>query len=229
MDLDADARLPIDLDPARRRLFREAHQNLRRYSDSPRRTNVKVTKVGTEIVNCVTLWAPGKDVAEGSYKMPVAVVSNNDCTVTILNLENSQFLQQLVLPDYVNRSVISPNGSLLATISDDPYLYIHERAIKYSTSKDAKTGSTSDQPNEYVWTLKCKIQLEGQKPAEKSEMRGSFAACFSRSGKYLAVATQYGVISVFDVETITEPESLVATFTTSRPSSGKNEPWFVYW
>jgi WD40 repeat protein len=48
-------------------------------------------------------------------------------------------------------------------------------------------------------------------------MRGSFAACFSKSGKYLAVATQYGLISVFDVESLPEPISPLVVFTSSRP------------
>jgi hypothetical protein len=50
-------------------------------------------------------------------------------------------------------------------------------------------------------------------------MRGSFAATFSKSGKYLAVATQYGIISIFDAEYLTSPESLMAVFTNSRPES----------
>jgi WD40 repeat protein len=48
-------------------------------------------------------------------------------------------------------------------------------------------------------------------------MRGSFALSFSRSGKYLAVATQYGIISIFDAECLTETHSLMVSFTTSRP------------
>lgn len=51
-------------------------------------------------------------------------------------------------------------------------------------------------------------------------MRGSFAACFSNSGKYLAVATQYGVISVFLTEGLTKDDAdpLEVSFTTSRPN-----------
>ena len=48
-------------------------------------------------------------------------------------------------------------------------------------------------------------------------MRGSFAACFSRSGKYLAIATQYGLISAFDTDSLPDPSSLLVVFTSSRP------------
>lgn len=218
LDFDADARLPLDLDltPSHRASMRES---MRRPRPQPQTVTAKITKVGTEIVNCVTLWSPTTERSEKAYTIPVSVISNNDCTVTIMNLEKSEVLQQLDFPDYVNRSVISPNGSILATISDDPYLYIHERQKKQRSKKDP-WKPTSDPNLECEWVLLCRVQLEGQKPTEKSEMRGSFAVCFSGSGKYLAVATQYGVVSVFDVKTITEKESSVAVFTTSRPSTG---------
>lgn len=221
LDFDADARLPLDLDltPSHRASIRES---MRRPRPPSRTATPKITKVGTEIVNCVTLWSPTTERVEKAYTIPVSVISNNDCTVTIMDLEKSEILQQLEFPDFVNRSVMSPNGSLLATLSDDPYLYIHERKKKSKSKRDLST-STSDPNSECEWVMLCRIQLEGQRPGEKSEMRGSFAACFSWSGRYLAVATQYGVISIFDVNTITDTESLVAVFTTSRPSSGT---WF---
>lgn len=175
-----------------------------------------IIKVGTEIINCITLWSPGEDPSDGAYKMPVAVVSNNDCSVSILDLQNSEVLQKLTLPDYVNRSVISPDGGLLATVSDDPFLYIHERRLKEKTKAERLDSKTQV----CEWTLLGRIQLEGQRTADKSQWRGSFALCFSRSGKYLAAATQYGVISIFDVESLKQAESLMAvytSFTSSRP------------
>lgn len=75
--------------------------------------------------------------------------------------------------------------------------------------------------NEYEWAFSGRIQLEGQRPTDKSAMRGSFAACFSNSGRYLAVATQYGVISIFLTELLSsdDVDPLIARFTTSRPNS----------
>jgi len=50
--------------------------------------------------------------------------------------------------------------------------------------------------------------------------RGSFAACFSGTGKYLAIGTQSASISIFDVAALTVPgvDPLLTTFSASRPS-----------
>jgi hypothetical protein len=214
-EADPDERLPLDLDPSHRSTPREASSGFRR-SRQNRTLTANSSKVGTEIVNCVTLWSPSENTSDRTYKIPVVVVSNNDCTVSILNVQTSEVLQKLTLPDCVNRSVMSPDGELLVTICDDPYLYVHERQPKSEPKRerfDLRRGPS------YEWVLSCRIQLEGQREDDKSNMRGSFAATFSRSGKYLAVSTQYGIISIFDAEYLTSPESLVAVFTSSRPES----------
>ncbi len=76
-------------------------------------------------------------------------------------------------------------------------------------------------PPSYSWALIQRIQLAGQRGRDASNMRGSFAACFSESGKYLAVATQYGAISIFDATLLAEDgiNPVLALFHSSRPSS----------
>ncbi|CZR62437.1 uncharacterized protein PAC_12334 [Phialocephala subalpina] len=210
-EADPDERLPLDLDPARRSATRDTTFERR----SPSRPVLpEPVKIGTEIVNCVTLWCPGESVSEKAYNIPVAVVANNDCTVSIVDLRDSDVLDKLTLPDFVNRSVISPDGETLVTVCDDPFLYIHERKQKAGFRKER--FETKD-VQRYEWVLAGKVQLEGQRQGDKSENRGSFTACFSPSGKYLAVATQYGVVSVFDAEYLLDPDSLPVLFTTSRP------------
>jgi len=114
-EADPDARLPLDLDVPRRATFLEGTTATRR-PRGRRPIVADVIKIGTEIVNCVTLWSPGQDASDTAYKVPVAVVSNNDCTVSILNVKTSETLDKLTMPDFVNRSVLSPDGTLLATI-----------------------------------------------------------------------------------------------------------------
>ena len=114
-EADPDARLPLDLDIPRRAIFVEGASATRR-TRGRRPIVADVIKIGTEIVNCITLWSPGPDTSNTAYKMPVAVVSNNDCTVSILNVKTSETLDKLTMPDFVNRSVLSPDGTLLATI-----------------------------------------------------------------------------------------------------------------
>ncbi|KAG0649067.1 hypothetical protein D0Z07_4357 [Hyphodiscus hymeniophilus] len=212
LESDPDARLPLDLDPLRRVLTPNMAPYLRRTRNSYPLTAIE-KKVGTELVNCTTLWFPKETISDGVYKSPVAVVANNDCTVSILYLEDeAEILDKLKFPDFVNRSVMSPDGTLLVTICDDPFLYLH-----YRRQKAALKGCIN-RNQEYEWIKWGRIQLEGQHRADKSNMRGSFAASFSKSGKYLAVATQYGMISVFDVGTMTQDGvEPLAIFTSSRP------------
>jgi hypothetical protein len=169
--------------------------------------SAKTTKIGEEVVNCIEIWSPNPNASENAYTVPVAVVSNNDFTVSIIDISASEVLDELTLPDCVNRSVLSPSGVLLATICDDPFLYIHERV------------ETRSSKGKYEWVQRGRRQLPGQKQGDKNNMRGSFAAAFSYSGKYLAIATQYGVVSLFDAETIADDavDSLLKSFTSSRP------------
>ena len=214
MDADPDARLPLDLDPSRRSITRDTVSYLRRSRNNRYPLFAHEKKIGTELVNCVTLWFPTETTSNRTYQKPVAVVANNDCTVSILDLEDdSETLEKLTFPDFVNRSVLSPDGELLVTICDDPFLYIHQRR-----QKPVLTKGRMDLNLGYEWAQWGRIQLTGQRQADKSNMRGSFAASFSKSGKYLAVATQYGMISVFDTENLTQDgvDPLVI-FTSSRP------------
>lgn len=215
LNADPDSRLPLELDPTRRTASYDNEYSTRPMSTlSSRLPTAEKIDVGTEIVNCITHWFPKDDSSEHVHNVPVAVVSNNDCTVAILDLATSKTIQTLTLPDLVNRAAISPDGELLVAICDDPFLYVHKRRQKvvdreWSESKAALV---------YEWVPAGRIQLEGQRQADKTQMRGSFALSFSKSGQYLAVATQYGVISIFETEGLTETQSLRVAFTTSRPN-----------
>lgn len=212
-DIGTDSRLPLDLDPPRRSVSIEQTSTSRTSRGHTRPVIAEVSKVGTEIVNCITLWSPAEGASDVAYKVPVAVISNNDRTVSILNIRTSETLEKLILPDFVNRSVLSEDGRLLATICDDPFLYIHERRLKSEFKRERLGKLRSD----YEWVLTGRVQLEGQLLGNKSAMRGSFAACFSKSGKWLAIATQYGLITVFETERLPDPSASRVVFTSSRP------------
>lgn len=174
---------------------------------------------GKERVNCITLWFPpssSDDTCSGAYTQPVAVLANNDKHVTIVGLEDQEAVDELSYPDYVNRALISPDGRLLVAICDDPYLYIHERVPKHGPEQSLFTRKDLA---DFEWKLCAKTHLKSQRKEDRSDQRGSFAACFSSTGRYLAVGTQYGVISVFETAAFTEPgfDPLITTFTSSRP------------
>ncbi|KAI2611958.1 hypothetical protein GGR54DRAFT_643200 [Hypoxylon sp. NC1633] len=171
-------------------------------------------KIGTERVNCVTIWNPPNVVPKpGQYDSPVAILANNDKTITIVGLlkPDSPPIDELTYPDCVNRGVMSPDGSLLAAICDDPYLYIHARVPATNTYRSSPSFT-------HTWEELPRIRLKGQWNLDPTDCRGSFAACFSSSGKYLAVGTQYGTISVFDAGALKDPESepLITYFDSDR-------------
>lgn len=210
-DADPDARLPLDLDPTRRSTPRDI-PSLSRSSGARQPLIANVRTIGEDINNCITLWFPKSPTSDRTYKIPVAVAANNDKTVSIIRLEDSEVLDKLTYPDCVNRAVISPDGELLIAILDDPFLYIHQRERQPGSNAGSNTTLS------YEWKPACRIQLEGQKQSDQSTFKGSFAAAFSKSGKFLAVGTQHGVISVFDTESLlVEDSEPLAVFTTSRP------------
>ncbi|KAL2131527.1 hypothetical protein VTI74DRAFT_4927 [Chaetomium olivicolor] len=177
---------------------------------------------GKDRVNCVTLWFPPTlfDAVEGAYDQDVAVLANNDSSVIVVSLRDQELLDKITYPDYMNRGVISPDGRLLIAISDDPYLYIHERKEKEKKPEGGLPFHTADRPT-YEWSACGKIQLKSQRKDDRSDNRGSFAACFSSTGRYLAVGTQYGTISIFDATLLGVPgaDPLLTSFNTSRSNA----------
>ncbi|KAI0850509.1 hypothetical protein F5Y00DRAFT_260383 [Daldinia vernicosa] len=176
-------------------------------------------KIGIERVNCITIWHPPKDAgapAPGQYESPVAVVANNDKSITIVSLYEPDLHKDVLnYPDCVNRGVISPDGSLLAAVCDDAYLYVHARE-QFDKNYEGISRRVTRQSSR--WVLLPKIRLKGQWKDDATDCRGSFAACFSSSGKYLAVGTQYGTISIFDAVKLKDPDSepLIAYFNSAR-------------
>ncbi|KAI1807600.1 hypothetical protein F4811DRAFT_505246 [Daldinia bambusicola] len=176
-------------------------------------------KIGTERVNCITLWHPPKDAGApppGQYGSPVAVVANNDKTITVVSLyEPNLHKDVLEYPDCVNRGVISPDGTLLAAVCDDAYLYIHARE-QFNKNYEGLSRRVTRPSSR--WVSLPKIRLKGQWKDDATDCRGSFAVCFSSSGKYLAVGTQYGTISIFNAVKLRDPNSepLIAYFNSSR-------------
>jgi hypothetical protein len=211
LDSGPDARLPLDLDPSRRSTPSDIPPHRPRGHAHPLVAHAKT--IGKDINNCITLWFPSATSSNQTYTTPVAVVANNDKTVSIVNLKDpdAEVLEKLTYPDCVNRAVMSPDGELLVAVLDDPFLYVHQR-------QPVPKASARSPEQTHEWTPTCRIQLESQRQSDPSNFRGSFAVSFSKSGKYLAVGTQYGVISVFDTETLTlEDSEPLVIFTTSRP------------
>ncbi|ORY62946.1 uncharacterized protein BCR38DRAFT_218051 [Pseudomassariella vexata] len=194
---------PPGSDPSFTQFSRDMFNMLERRLNGPAKTwTVSNHKFGTERVNCITIWQPPKSsspfpAGPGNYATPVAVLANNDKTVTFVGLQDCECLDELQYPDCVNRGVLSPDGTMLASICDDPFLYIHVRRVV----SRGKTGEV------FEWKMLPPIRLKSQRKDDSSDCRGSFAASFSPSGRYLAVGTQYGTISIFDVAALRDPDN----------------------
>lgn len=168
----------------------------------------QVRIIGSEILNCITLWFPRPDTAEESYTKPVAVVASNDHSVYVINLETLEVIESLEEEEPVNLGRISPDGTLLIVVGDDPFMHVYKRKRQRGPTKEA---------GDYSWSKYSSIQLPGQRIGDQDEMRGSFTGAFSE--RYLAVGTQYGVIAVFETQDLisTEDARPIMTFTTTRP------------
>ncbi|KAG6031987.1 hypothetical protein E4U41_007361 [Claviceps citrina] len=221
--LDAETRHRLSLDGPDRdesllALFAHASRS------SSKSLIAKSMKLAKDRVNCITLWfPPSSDPLPGTYTEPVAVLANNDKTVILVSLadfdQNDKVdpLEVVEYPDFVNRAIISPDGRIMIGILDDPYLYVHAR----TETKDSPAEG-SPHTRVYRWEQKQRFLLKSQRKDDRSDSRGSFAACFSPSGAYLAIGTQHGTISIFDTTLLLDSyaEPLVTTFKSSRPESG---------
>ncbi|RSL40343.1 hypothetical protein CEP53_013423 [Fusarium sp. AF-6] len=222
LELDPETRLSLGLDSTREGSLFSLISRARRSNKSLIAKSMKLAK---DRVNCVTLWFPPTIIAahDRAYTEPVAILANNDRTVILVSLrdfdqkEKIEPLDTITYPDFVNRALISPDGRLLIAILDDPYLYVHQRVRKPSESSSRLKESTG-----YQWEQTQRILLKSQRKDDDTESRGSFAACFSESGAYLAVGTQHGTISIFNAGLLSNPDAdpLITTFQSSRPHSG---------
>lgn len=128
------------------------------------------TSFGKEMVNGITLWFPSTLVEphQGAYDQGVAILANNDRSVVVVSLRDQEALDKITYPDFMNRGVISPDGQLLIAISDDPYLYIHQRREK---RLDDGTRVRAGGRPVYEWEACGQVQLKSQRADDLSGSR----------------------------------------------------------
>jgi WD40 repeat protein len=163
-DLQADDRLPLSLD------LLDATSSALAETRAEKNLVAQSTGFGKDRVNCITLWFPSTlvELSEGAYDQDVAVLAHNDSSVVVVSLRDQEVLDKITYPDYMNRGVISPDGRLLVAISDDPYLYIHER--KERKPESGASARAADRPV-YEWSPCEKIQLKGQSKEDRTDNR----------------------------------------------------------
>ncbi|KAI9877814.1 MAG: hypothetical protein M1830_002748 [Pleopsidium flavum] len=212
---DVDALLPLDLDPESR--FQAHHFLAGSRPDSDfigvRKAEVQIQELGSDIVNSVTIHRLRGDGKEFQDEF-IAVMTNNDHTVRIFSLTQSRGLDTLHFPSPMNHATISPDGSLLVAVGDEPHAYFHKRVT---------TGSIQVQNGPVLlrneWQLIASPLLQVTGPEDGGMC---FTTAFSPSGHICAVASQHGIITIFDTSSIMgeeeDDDAVIEIFRSSRAS-----------
>ncbi|KAL4979814.1 hypothetical protein BDW66DRAFT_126123 [Aspergillus desertorum] len=233
---DVDSALPIDLEPSQRTSPRASAgvEQINSSSGVSQLPEVQLHKFGGSIVNSVTIHRLPAD-EKGFADEDIAVLSNNDKSVTIYSLTRSKVLKKLSHPACMNYAIISPDSSILAAVGDEANAYFYGLSRDFSTVVSTETGE-----NLCGWALDLLLCIEMEIGA-RIEDRCCFTIAFSQSNRLCAIGSQSGVITIFDVRSIqeralgpSEESPIVCYFNSSRPCcsggavrclSFSPEPW----
>ncbi|KAI9678268.1 MAG: hypothetical protein M1817_006213 [Caeruleum heppii] len=176
-----------------------------------RSPQVYVHELGDDIVNSVSVHQSSQDSFPGLAEV-IAVL-------TIFSLTHNCLVQFIDCPFQMNHASISPIGNLLVAVGDGSTMFFYRRDKRSSTSTH--------------WE-KCSEYSPAPKLVSQND--SYFSTAFSPSGRYCAVASQGGIIIVFDVRTIEQGEAnaIHAVIPSSAPNTSSGairsmcfapEPW----
>ncbi|KAL3489707.1 hypothetical protein BJX62DRAFT_226390 [Aspergillus germanicus] len=194
---DVDSALPFDLESPLRtspRILAGTEQTATGSSPS-QLPEVQLHKFGGSIVNSVTIHRLAGD-EKGFLDEDVAVLSNNDKTVTIYSLTRSKVLTKLGHSTCMNYAVISPDSTLLAAVGDE------NRAYFYRVTRDVSNISSTDAGEKLSGWKLAQLLCTEMDIGTRLDDKCCFTIAFSQSNRLCAIGSQSGVITVFDVRTI---------------------------
>ncbi|WPG99903.1 Hypothetical protein R9X50_00272400 [Acrodontium crateriforme] len=196
--LDVDSALPINS-----------------WHSSRRGATVNVDKIGKDYLNSISIHRIKDE--EAHLDDIVAIVTNNDKTVRVYSLPQGIETTRLELPFAMNHATLSPDGQIIVAVGDVSRAYFFARELKDSPPQIPKphnrlTAASLD------WTEMCRVELHVSGP-EKTN--GYFTTAWSPSGQLVAVGSEAGYITVFDIDILTNPDfddqdAVVAVTPTSR-------------
>lgn len=169
-------------------------------------------KLSGSINNSVLLTSLSLTRSHQSSVEPRLAVSNNDCTVKFYDIplqddsapKAIRECGYLRLGEPVNHSSISPDGRTLLSVGDSPRIYLHHLTGGSCITFDP------------IMTLN--VPPPDDTRLYSAALAASFSTAFSADGMKFAVASQEGVVAVWDVRS-TKPVKVVQTDKT-RPSTG---------
>ncbi|KAI5776386.1 hypothetical protein EDC01DRAFT_763353 [Geopyxis carbonaria] len=184
------------------------------------RPTVTVKKLGGSIVNSVTLHRPPSSTSDDdvlavlTYRRSFPRLKNNDKTVRIFHLAQNRVVTTLHVAAPTNHASISPDGQHLVVVGDVPEVYFYH---------PASSGSYNDSSNTGIGEAGCGSWILSSHPPLKAGDDGDalMSTSFSPSSLHCAVASQTGIITIFDTRYLscTHPDGispLVKRITSSR-------------
>ncbi|KAJ0421817.1 hypothetical protein BJY00DRAFT_281824 [Aspergillus carlsbadensis] len=195
---DVDSALPFDLESPLRtspRILAGTEQTASGSGSPSQLPEVQLHKFGGSIVNSVTIHRLAGD-EKGFLDEDVAVLSNNDKTVTIYSLTRSKVLAKLGHSTCMNYAVISPDSTLLAAVGDE------NRAYFYRVTRDVNNISSTDAGEKLSGWKLVQLLCTEMDIGTRMDDKCCFTIAFSQSNRLCAIGSQSGVITVFDVKTI---------------------------
>ncbi|KAF2223803.1 WD40-repeat-containing domain protein [Elsinoe ampelina] len=201
---DVDAAIPLDYWQTTR--------------GTPRAVSTKVERIGEEIVNSISIHQI-HDV-EAHLHDVVAVLTNNDRTVRIYSLIHAVEAAVIRLPDPMNHATISPDGKLLAAVGDVNTVFFYRRNMREDPPQIPKPHNRLNMTSA-TWEKAALHHLYVPGP---DTQKGYFTTAWSQNGHLLAVGSEAGYISVFDMDIFEESgdEEVEATCLATVPSSRPN-------
>ena len=146
-------------------------------------------------------------------------VSNNDRTVRIYSLSRSCLLQTLDFPARMNHASLSPDGKLLLAVGDEVPPDNDTRAFfcrKMDKLSDEVNGESPVYKHEWHEIAAPQLTQLGR------DENSCFCTAFSPSGHLCAVASQTGIVTIFDIAQVQDDmdfgDAVVAVLKSSRPS-----------
>jgi len=136
---------------------------------------------------------------------------NNDQTVRVFSLTQSRVLGRLDFPTPMNHATLSPDQELLVAAGDEPRAFFCKR-IRLPSLGETSYAS-------YEWLEIAEPRLTLADPTD-----ACFTTAWSPSGHVCAVASQTGIITIFDTSRIMgdmeEDDAVIDVLKSSRPVLG---------
>jgi WD40 repeat protein len=188
-----------------------------------RATDVKVETIGEEIVNSISVHRIQNE--EAHLDDIVAVLTNNDNTVRLYSLPAGLETNCLRLPYPMNHATISPDGQYLVAVGDTSLAYFFKRDIQHPPPQIPKPHNRLTSAH-LDWTLTNVVELHASEPGGT---QCYFTTAWSPSGQLVAVGSEGGYITVFDIDMLQDPdveddEAVVAVVPSSRPDFSNPHP-----